>query len=200
MRGKPCRDRGQSLPLFIWISGMLLFVAFAFFAFAQAAVARNGAQSAADAAALAAAQESRLVLADGLIDSIGDSDQWLDWLNAEPVAGEGTEVEAGRLASLNGAEIVDFRAESRKGLPAFWVRVQSLSPVGDSVIPGTESTKAKAEAVAAVEPRCEMDEGINPEEEVAFRCGGELHVIDPDDFEHSDFPEVAEMFAARLVG
>ncbi|WP_308692521.1 pilus assembly protein TadG-related protein [Streptomyces diastaticus] len=93
-------DQGQALPLFIWISGMLLFVAFAFFAFAQAAVARNGAQSAADAAALAAAQESRLALFDGLVESIGDGDGWLEWLYAESAVGDGAEVEASRLASL----------------------------------------------------------------------------------------------------
>ncbi|MFD0512920.1 pilus assembly protein TadG-related protein [Streptomyces aureus] len=44
-------DRGQTLPIYIWLTAILLFAAFAFFAFAQAASARNGAQSAADAAA-----------------------------------------------------------------------------------------------------------------------------------------------------
>ncbi|MFD6132462.1 pilus assembly protein TadG-related protein [Streptomyces diastaticus] len=193
-------DQGQALPLFIWISGMLLFVAFAFFAFAQAAVARNGAQSAADAAALAAAQESRLALFDGLVESIGDGDGWLEWLYAESAVGDGAEVEASRLASLNGADLVGFRVESRKNLPAFWARVRNVDAVGESVVPGTETAKASAEAVAAVEPRCAVEEGIDPDDEVAFRCDGERFVIDPEDFDESDLPEVDEMFAARLVG
>lgn len=179
---------------------MLLFVAFAFFAFAQAAVARNGAQSAADAAALAAAQESRLALFDGLVESIGDGDGWLEWLYAESAVGDGAEVEASRLASLNGADLVGFRVESRKNLPAFWARVRNVDAVGESVVPGTETAKASAEAVAAVEPRCAVEEGIDPDDEVAFRCDGVSFVIDPEDFDESDLPEVDEMFAARLVG
>ncbi|MFE1612291.1 pilus assembly protein TadG-related protein [Streptomyces albidoflavus] len=59
----------------------MLFAAFAFFAFAQAAVARNGAQSAADAAALAAAQEARAGLIEGLLVAAEDGDGWEDWLD-----------------------------------------------------------------------------------------------------------------------
>jgi Flp pilus assembly protein TadG len=44
---------------------ILLFAALAFFVFARAASVRNGAQSAADAAALAAAQDARDELVDG---------------------------------------------------------------------------------------------------------------------------------------
>lgn len=57
-------------------------MALAFFAFAQAASARNGAQSAADAAALAAAQQAR----DELLLELGDAidaggGDWLEWLD-----------------------------------------------------------------------------------------------------------------------
>ncbi|GFH69367.1 hypothetical protein Sdia_01350 [Streptomyces diastaticus subsp. diastaticus] len=75
-----------------------------------------------------------------------------------------------------------------------------MDAVGESVVPGTETAKASAEAVAAVEPRCAVEEGIDPDDEVAFRCDGERFVIDPEDFDESDLPEVDEMFAARLVG
>lgn len=55
----------------------LLFLAFAYFAVGQAAVNRNGAQTAADAAALAAAQETRDGLADLWVADVLDPSKWL---------------------------------------------------------------------------------------------------------------------------
>ena len=49
-------------PLYIWLVTGLLLLALTFFVFAQAAVVRSGAQSAADAAALAAASPRRAIL------------------------------------------------------------------------------------------------------------------------------------------
>ena len=63
MRRRSPRDDGQAFPIYITVVGGLLFLAFAYFAVGQAAVNRNGAQTAADAAALAAAQEARDQLA-----------------------------------------------------------------------------------------------------------------------------------------
>ncbi|MHC8561875.1 pilus assembly protein TadG-related protein [Streptomyces albidoflavus] len=98
-------DGGSSLPLFVWVAGAVLFAAFAFFAFAQAAVARNGAQSAADAAALAAAQEARAGLIEGLLVAAEDGDDWGDWLDGT-LHGADAKGAAGELAAQNQAQVI----------------------------------------------------------------------------------------------
>ncbi|MGV9241848.1 pilus assembly protein TadG-related protein, partial [Streptomyces nigra] len=52
-------DTGQAFPIYITVAAGLLFLAFAYLAVGQAAANRNGAQTAADAAALAAALDTR---------------------------------------------------------------------------------------------------------------------------------------------
>ena len=64
MRVRRYGDSGQAFPIYITVVGGLLCLALAYFAVGQAAVNRNGAQSAADAAALAAALNTRDELAD----------------------------------------------------------------------------------------------------------------------------------------
>lgn len=59
MIGRHRSDQGQAFPIYIAMVAGLLFLAFAFFAVGKASVTRNGAQGAADAAALAAAQQAR---------------------------------------------------------------------------------------------------------------------------------------------
>ena len=56
-------DAGQAFPIYITVVGGLLFLALAYFAVGQATVNRGGAQTAADAASLAAAQYVRYHLA-----------------------------------------------------------------------------------------------------------------------------------------
>src|SRR4051794_28092055 len=63
MRRRKYHDAGQAFPIYITVVGGLLFLAFAYLAVGQAAATRNGAQTAADAAALAAAQDLRDKLA-----------------------------------------------------------------------------------------------------------------------------------------
>ena len=101
-------DRGSTLPIYIWLTGILLFAAFALFAFAQAASARNGAQSAADAAALAAAQSARDELMDGLGDAVGVDDDWLDWLGTDNFDGAEAAAAADALAAANDATVTGF--------------------------------------------------------------------------------------------
>ncbi len=64
------RDAGQTLPIYVVAIGGLLFLALAFFAVGQAAATRNGAQTAADAAALAAGQKYRDDLRKGFLDEL----------------------------------------------------------------------------------------------------------------------------------
>ncbi|MFE7120718.1 pilus assembly protein TadG-related protein, partial [Streptomyces sp. NPDC057654] len=52
-------DAGQAFPIYITAVVGILFLALAFFAVGQAGAKKNGAQTAADASALAAAQDYR---------------------------------------------------------------------------------------------------------------------------------------------
>ncbi|WP_447042150.1 pilus assembly protein TadG-related protein [Streptomyces sp. DSM 118878] len=195
----PRNDRGQTLPIYIWMTGILLFVAFAFFAFAQAASARNGAQSAADAAALAAAQEAREELVDGLGLSIGEGGEWLDWLAGDGLTGAGAQEAGQSLAALNDAKATVVATEVN-GYPGFRASVVTNYTVGDSIIPGTETQHAKADATAVIKPRCDVGPSADPEEAVEFTCDGEAPIeIDPDDFELDDLPEASVLFSVHLA-
>src|SRR5690606_38995430 len=69
-------DAGQAFPIYITVVGGLLFLAFAYFAVGQAAANRNDAQTAADAAALAAAQDKRDQLAGAWVKNLLEPDRW----------------------------------------------------------------------------------------------------------------------------
>ena len=182
------------------MTGILLFVAFAFFAFAQAASARNGAQSAADAAALAAAQDARDELVDGLAGSIGEGDDWLDWLDGDKFTGEGAGGAADALAADNESAVISFGPAEVNGYPGFRVKIETDYTVGDSIIPGTESKHARAEATAIIKPRCDVSPSADPEKAVEFDCdGGGSFEIDPDDFELDDLPDASVLFSVHLA-
>ncbi|MER5299211.1 pilus assembly protein TadG-related protein [Streptomyces lasiicapitis] len=202
--GGPDKDRGSTLPLYIWVTGILLFAALAFFAFAQAASARNGAQTAADAAALAAAQESRDELLEGLVDAIeaGEGDEWLDWLDGIGVTPNSeARAAAEALAAENDSGVTGFEPTEVNGYPGYWAEATTNYTVGDSIIPGTETKHAKAEATAVIKPRCKPAESADPEKAVEFTCDGseEPIEIDPDDFELGDLPDAADLFAVHLA-
>nr|WP_306334213.1 pilus assembly protein TadG-related protein [Streptomyces sp. KL118A] len=188
------------MPIYIWLTGILLFVALAFFAFAQAASARNGAQSAADAAALAASQDARDELLDGLELSIGEGDEWLDWLTGDNFTGYGARGAAEALAAENDATVIGFGPAEVNGYPGFRAEIETTYTVGDSIIPGTESKHAKAEATAVIKPRCEVAPSADPEKVVEFDCdGGDSFEIDPDDFEAGDLPDASVLFSVHLA-
>jgi hypothetical protein len=193
-------DKGQTLPLYVWLVGALLFVAFVFFVFAKAAVARSGAQSAADAAALAAAQEVRDELVDGLGASIGDADTWLDWLAGEGDTGLG-QASAESLAAANDSTLDGpVTPTFVDAYPAFEVSIVTNYTVGDSLVPGTEDTPARASATAVIEPRCIPEPSIDPLEVIAFECdGGEEFEIDPKDFVLDDLPDASVLFSVHLA-
>ncbi|MEU6002972.1 MULTISPECIES: pilus assembly protein TadG-related protein [unclassified Streptomyces] len=199
-RGRLLDDTGQTLPIYIWMTGILLFVAFAFFAFAQAASARNGAQSAADAAALAAAQDARDELVDGLGASIGEGDDWLDWLAGDKFEGVGAEAAADALAAENDSAVEQVGTTEVNGYPGFRVKIETNYTVGDSIIPGTENQHATAEATAIIKPRCDVAPSADPEKAVEFNCdGGDSFEIDPDDFELDDLPDASVLFSVHLA-
>ncbi|WP_275409222.1 pilus assembly protein TadG-related protein [Streptomyces sp. SID12501] len=193
-------DRGQTLPIYIWLTGILLFAAVAFFVFAQAASVRNGAQSAADAAALAAAQDARDELVETLAGAIGQGDDWLDWLNGQDPPGAGATAAAQTLASENGSTVQgDAEPVVRNGYPGFRVAVETNNTVGASIIPGTEGMHAKAHAVAVIQPRCDFDPDADPTLPIELNCDGQIVNIDPVDFDPDDFPDASVLFSVHLA-
>lgn len=182
---------------------ILLFASLAFFAFSQAAFARNGAQSAADAAALAAAQEARDTLVLDLGDAIGTDDNWLDWLDLPGdvvIPPDGPSAAAQALAADNDASAPDgAQRVVVDGYPGFHVAVVTNYTVGDSIIPGTENIQARAEATAVIQPRCEFDVDADPTKPVELVCDDETVDIDPEDFDPDDLPDASVMFSVHLA-
>ncbi|MFJ8072834.1 pilus assembly protein TadG-related protein [Streptomyces sp. NPDC096176] len=199
-------DRGQATPLYMAAVVGLLFLVLVYLAFGQADVTRNGAQTAADAAALAAAQESRdeLDLAELLddLDVIFDSDVPADMPDGC--------MRAVDFAARNDAVARDCVPLS-DGRWGFTVDVESRESMGSSVIDGTENKHATASATAVVEPRCtfapeesdapEPGEGDEDEEQKpspgTLRCDSEDWVIDPENLDL--LPDMADLFTVRLA-
>ncbi|MFF2931397.1 pilus assembly protein TadG-related protein [Streptomyces mirabilis] len=191
-------DRGQTLPIYIWLSGILLFAALAFFVFAQAASARNGAQSAADAAALAAARDSRDELMTGLTGAVGTNDHWLDWLKGNLFKGTGAEAAAGRLAAENHSTVQGFKPIAVNGFPGYRVDIETQYTVGKSIIPGTDKS-ATAHAIAVIQPRCDFDPTADPKKPVELNCDGQTVDIDPGKFDPADLPDASVLFSVHLA-
>ncbi|WP_370421080.1 pilus assembly protein TadG-related protein [Streptomyces sp. QH1-20] len=216
-------DAGQAFPLYITAVAGLLFLALAFFTVGRAGATKNGAQTAADAAALAAAQSYRDQLGASFLNALRTDAAWqgivLDGQLTAPVDVCGAAL---RFAKSNGASVRDCAPAYTP--PSFTVAVESLKGVGKSVIPGTEGKKATATARALVTPLCvpdasppkqapkpspskekggEDDEGKGgekPPERPAvlfLDCDGKHVTIDPG---HPDrLPDTAELFAVHLA-
>lgn len=202
----------------------LLFLALIFFAFGKADAARNGNQSAADAAALAAAQESRDQLESLFLTNILDGDWLRDILSGNRIGTYNGCLEGQRFAGLNGAGQVQCYQLS-DGRWGFSVKVTSDKSMGKSILPGTENKRATSYATAVVEPRCwfQPDEHPGPRPTTTLPAtvggstgggpggGGGHHrpspgtiackdgnwQIDPD---HLDLlPDMADLFTVRLA-
>ncbi|MCP9206118.1 hypothetical protein [Streptomyces cucumeris] len=197
----------------------LLFLALALFAVGQAGATRNGGQTAADAAALAAGQDYRDRLRAELLKAIVDGGAWDDLLNGRGLGAGNACEQAGWFAGKNDAEVTGCTPGY---LPtSFTVTVRTREPVGDTVIPGTERQYAKARAKAVVSPRCAVsttpsptptseppaddDEGDDEHGEggeddkpaVDLRCDGADLTIDP---AHPDlFPDAKDLFSVHLA-
>ncbi|MYZ37075.1 pilus assembly protein TadG-related protein [Streptomyces sp. MnatMP-M17] len=217
MTHRTSSESGQAAPIYITMVAGLLFLALAFFAVGQAGATRNDAQAAADAAALAAAQESRDLFRDGLLGGLLDPGFLNDIFNGHPVGtGNGCQA-ATRFADQNGADVMPGQcSQLADGRWGFTVRVVSQEPMGDSILPGTEDEYAEARATAIVEPRCSFspaedeqqppadgDEPENPDDAEpvspgTLDCGdGLIWDIDP---EHLDLlPDMADLFSVRLA-
>ncbi|WP_374050275.1 hypothetical protein [Streptomyces roseicoloratus] len=137
----------------------LLFLALVYFAVAQAAVTRSGGQTAADAAALAAAQDARAQLRDGWHRVILDPVAWDDYVRGRLYVLDDACDRAARFARDNGAEIAEGDCSDRLSGEdvEFRVRVRTIGTVGSSLVPGTEDRHAEATATAVLEPRCHFE-------------------------------------------
>ncbi|GHB69165.1 hypothetical protein GCM10010377_69970 [Streptomyces viridiviolaceus] len=177
--------------------GGLLFLALAYFAVGQAGANRNSAQTAADAAALAAAQETRDQLADEWVKKVRDPDSWQDIFDGL-VAGLGPSCwRAEQLAAQNEARL---DACAPDGPLEHTVEVTAGEPVGDSIVPGTENKYARASAKAVIEPRCTFElPGGDAGDDVLPRltCKGEHWDLDVKDL--GDLPKAEDLFEVHLA-
>ena len=215
-------ESGQAAPLYIAAVVGSLFLALVFFAFGEAGVQRNGAQSAADASALAAAKESRGLLEAALETHLADSDYFASVFNKPFLGGFGNTCwKASVFAALNKAGDVQC-GQLTDGRWGYRVRLRSDKGMSVNVVPGTEGKRAEAEAVAIVEPRCTFvsdpvpDPSTDPDPSAApspttdpnpdavvpsigkVRCdGGPVWVVDPDD--PTLMPDMADLFSVHLA-
>ncbi|MDT9684713.1 pilus assembly protein TadG-related protein [Streptomyces sp. TRM76323] len=184
------RETGQASPLYVFMVASLLFLALAFFAVGQAGATRNGAQSAADAAALAAAKESRDRLVLGGLDIPG----WSDLFDGDLVGEDGCGA-SHAYAARNGATVEGCYALA-DGRWGFTVTVRSRKPVGDTILPGTEGEHAVVTATAVVVPRCAFEPADDEDSPSPGSLDCEDSVLDLDP---KDLPDVADLFEVRLA-
>ncbi|WP_199566110.1 pilus assembly protein TadG-related protein [Streptomyces corynorhini] len=214
------RESGQAAPIYITMVAGLLFLALAFFAVGQAGATRNGAQSAADAAALAAAQESRDLFSEDFLGGLLNPGFLEDLFNGDRIGTADGCSAAARFADENKADL-DNSADGggcsfARNRWSFTVNVITQKPMGANILPGTEKKHARAHATAVVEPRCTFKPAEKEEEEEAkppandddpedakpvspglLVCGGRPWKIDPD---HLDLlPDMADLFLVRLA-
>nr|WP_307826737.1 hypothetical protein [Streptomyces pactum] len=123
----------------------------------RAGAIRNEGQTAADAAALAAAQAHRDQLRTALLRSVLDGGDWADLLQGRGPGAPAACAEAARFADRNGADLTGAGCLPGHLPTSFTVTVRTRDTVGRSVIPGTEDRHARATARAVVEPRCVPD-------------------------------------------
>ncbi|MER7190296.1 pilus assembly protein TadG-related protein [Streptomyces flaveolus] len=188
-------DAGQAFPIYITVVGGLLFLAFAYFAVGQAAATRSEAQTAADAAALAAALETRDALADQWLQNIRKPDAWQAIFDGNAPVGSGC-WRAHQLAARNDAS-VDC---SLVGPLSYKVVAETNEAVGDTIVPGTEGQRATESATAVIEPRCLFDlpaEDTGEDALPKLTCEGEDWDLKPDD--PLELPKPEDLFDVHLA-
>ncbi|MGW4562270.1 pilus assembly protein TadG-related protein [Streptomyces sp. NPDC004561] len=195
----PHGDAGQAFPIYITVVAGLLFLAFAYLAVGQAAVNRSGAQTAADAAALAAAQKTRDQLATLWVENVSDPTKWLGIFHGD--GGDNFCARAGDLATLN-----DATAQCTFQPPlSYDVKVRTLKPVGDSVVPGTENVHSTAHAIAVIEPLCTFpppgeSAGKGDLPELTCRDDKGNKVWHPKPGDPTGLPKPQDLFDVHLAG
>lgn len=187
-------DAGQAFPIYITVVGGLLFLAFAYFAVGQAAANRNGAQTAADAAALAAAQDRRDQLAGAWVKDVLDPAKWQAIFEGTADGLSPSCWRAYQLAEQNDARVNSCGPEGPLG---FTVEVETNKSVGESVVPGTADRKSDATATAVIEPLCDFDFPAGPDVLPTLTCDDVVWELDPDDLDV--LPEPEDLFDVHLA-
>ncbi|MEU1298384.1 pilus assembly protein TadG-related protein [Streptomyces shenzhenensis] len=195
------RDAGQAFPVYITVVAGLLFLAFAYLAVGQAAANRNGAQTAADAAALAAAQNARDQLAGKWLEDVLDPTTWQGVFDGsvplEPSCWRAAQLAAQNDATVHNCEALDPLT--------YRVDVQTDKSVGHSLVPGTEDMKSTASATAVIEPLCTFEllngdaEDAGDAEDTALpqlNCERDWD-LNPDD--PADLPGPEDLFDVHLA-
>ncbi|MEU2226339.1 pilus assembly protein TadG-related protein [Streptomyces sp. NPDC018347] len=191
----PRHDAGQAFPIYITVVAGLLFLALAYLAVGQAAVNRSGAQTAADAAALAAAQQTRDQLAGMWVDDVRDPAKWQAIFDGAGAADSCWR--ADQLAAQN-----DATARCTFDAPlSYVVDARTNKPVGDSVVPGTENTHSTAHATAVIEPLCTFrppGEEAEKAELPSLTCADDkVWQVEPDD--GTGLPRPEDLFDVHLA-
>ncbi|MGV9343215.1 pilus assembly protein TadG-related protein [Streptomyces spiralis] len=192
-------DAGQAFPIYITVVGGLLFLALAYFAVGQATVNRSGAQTAADAAALAAAQERRDQLAGEWVKEVLDPTKWQQIFDGNGVELGSPCRRAQELAEQNDAHIATPGCEP--GLLSYAVTVETNKPMGKSVVPITESKHSKAHARAVITPLCEfkpLPANAGPDVLPRLTCKGNRY-WDLDPKHLTDLPKPKDLFDVHLA-
>ncbi|MFD5294228.1 pilus assembly protein TadG-related protein [Streptomyces mutabilis] len=188
-------DAGQAFPIYITVVGGLLFLALAYFAVGQAAATRSEAQTAADAAALAAALETRDQLADQWLANILEPDSWQEIFDGKaPVTSSCWR--AHELAASNDASVTC----QPDGLLGYTVVAETDETVGDTIVPGTEEQKASETAKAVIDARCSFELPVEEPDGDALpmlSCNGEDWNLDPDD--PLNLPKPEDLFDVHLA-
>ncbi|MFH9427111.1 pilus assembly protein TadG-related protein [Streptomyces sp. NPDC017615] len=194
-------DSGQAFPIYITVAAGLLFLAFAYLAVGQAAVNRSGAQTAADAAALAAAQDRRDLLAGKWLTDLADPTRWDDILHDLTDVGPSC-WRADELAAQNDAQVL--RCDESQPLEVH-VEVKTNKTVGDSVVPGVSDIQSTRSATAVIKPICDFDvpdedvpdEGADAAPLPALHCDGKIWKLDPKKL--GDLPKPEDLFDVHLA-
>lgn len=189
----------------------LLFLAFAYLAVGQAAANRNGAQTAADAAALAAAQDTRDQLADLWVLNVKDPTKWSDIFHGIAAGLTPSCWRAYDLAEQNDAGVDSCQQDGLR----FTVGVRTDKTVGDSIVPGTENVRSKATASAEIEPLCtfeppaedpedpedaeDAEDGEGTEDDVLPQLSCDNGNWTPDPDHPADLPKPQDLFRVHLV-
>ncbi|MGW0509719.1 pilus assembly protein TadG-related protein [Streptomyces olivaceoviridis] len=191
----PHRDAGQAFPIYITVVAGLLFLALAYLAVGQAAVNRGGAQTAADAAALAAAQNVRDQLGEQWVEVLLDPKKWQEIFEGKTEVGDPC-WRAGQLAEQNDAQMDSCLSPQ---LLKYRVDVKTNKSVGHSVVPGTEDVKSTASATAVIDPLCTFElsgEGDEADALPELTCKDKDWKLDPD--EPAELPKPEDLFDVHL--
>ncbi|MGC9381114.1 pilus assembly protein TadG-related protein [Streptomyces sp. MH13] len=188
------RDTGQAFPIYITVVAGLLFLALAYLAVGQAAVARSEAQTAADAAALAAALETRDRLADEWLANVLEPGAWQNIFDGQAPVPNGC-WRAHELAARNDAS-ADCEQDGPLG---YTVVAETDDTVGDTIVPGTEEQKATESATAVIEPLCSFELPVDDTGDdvlPSLTCEDRDWDLKPDDL--TDLPNPEDLFDVHL--